>query len=97
MPLSNKENQSYYSVQIQTYLLQLMLCLKKMYFRHHNWAGIAQTFSVTGGHSYKCRIYIKLLNLGSGKSYAHVNLNIDYQQNGKYLFFNGSRQFIVYR
>ncbi|CAG2209951.1 unnamed protein product [Mytilus edulis] len=49
--------------------------------RHHNWAGIAQTFSVTGGHSYKCSIYIKLLNLGSGKSYAHVNLDIDYQQN----------------
>ncbi|XP_076077331.1 anti-sigma-I factor RsgI6-like [Mytilus galloprovincialis] len=50
--------------------------------RHHNWAGIAQTFSVTGGHYYKCSIYIKLLNLGSGKSYAHVNLDIDYQKNG---------------
>ena len=57
------------------------------YFRHHKWSGLTQTINVHGGQSYKCRAYIKLLNMPHGKMYVKVETIVSYTSNGNIIYF----------
>ncbi|XP_061166383.1 uncharacterized protein LOC133175304 [Saccostrea echinata] len=50
--------------------------------RHHDWSGVRQDVSLTGGQWYAAKAYIKLLNMPAGVSYVYMEMMAAVHVNG---------------